>query len=258
MQGKILANGLISGNDGLRYTFKPEDVKNVPENSSIEALIGAEVDFEGKDGVAKDIYTIKKSFDLKNTQQKLLSTDLQSTKIKAYIAVACAVCSTIPYFGLLFFIGAVVLFFLVILAVKEHSKSTTLLKNLATQMAEFIIGVLIVWVSLFGTIMSVVMSRGFNLNEIGALSVVCGVIGILLIVSSFYSFYLVAKELAFVSGQPYFMYAFWCALFGTITTALFFVGFVLLAVAAVFYVLAWHKTTHIGISYSAKGYKAGK
>lgn len=45
MKGKILSVGLISGEDGNRYTFKANDVSNL-EGRSMENLTGCEVDFE--------------------------------------------------------------------------------------------------------------------------------------------------------------------------------------------------------------------
>ncbi|EAL53006.1 hypothetical protein [Campylobacter upsaliensis] len=45
MKGEILAVGLISGEDGNRYTFKANDVSNL-EGRSMGNLMGCEVDFE--------------------------------------------------------------------------------------------------------------------------------------------------------------------------------------------------------------------
>ncbi|WP_096014201.1 hypothetical protein [Campylobacter lanienae] len=59
MKGKILGAGAISGEDGNRYYYDEDAIKNLNENSKIEGL---EVDFDIKDGKAVEIYIISKSF----------------------------------------------------------------------------------------------------------------------------------------------------------------------------------------------------
>ncbi|WP_096019931.1 hypothetical protein [Campylobacter lanienae] len=59
MKGKILGAGAISGEDGNRYYYDEDAIKNLNENSKIEGL---EVDFDIKDGKAVEIYIVSKSF----------------------------------------------------------------------------------------------------------------------------------------------------------------------------------------------------
>lgn len=61
MQGKILGAGFINGDDGKRYHFGDNDIKNL-EGRDINKLSGVKVDFEVADEngqkIAKDIFII--------------------------------------------------------------------------------------------------------------------------------------------------------------------------------------------------------
>ena len=147
MQGKILADGLIGGNDGNRYTYTASDLKNA-QGKSINAIIGSEVDFESKDGRASEIYITKETKTLgkdrlKSTLQSVDSalsnfyTNKAKSKIKSafggadtglariqkrtYAMVACFVASSVLPFG---FVFKVVAFVFGILATKELCKLT--------------------------------------------------------------------------------------------------------------------------------------
>ena len=128
MQGKILADGLIGGNDGNRYTYMASDLKNA-QGKSINAIIGSEVDFEGKDGKASEIYITKETKTLgKNRLKRTLQSvdsalsnfnaNKAKSKIKSafgiaemrlariqkrtYVMVACFVASSVLPFGFVF------------------------------------------------------------------------------------------------------------------------------------------------------------
>ena len=55
MKGTVLAHGVISTQNGHRYSFTQEDIK-----SQGEIKIGDEVDFVANDGRANEIYVISK------------------------------------------------------------------------------------------------------------------------------------------------------------------------------------------------------
>ena len=55
MKGTVLAHGVISAQDGHRYSFTQEDVK-----SQDKIQIGDEVDFVANGGKASEIYVISK------------------------------------------------------------------------------------------------------------------------------------------------------------------------------------------------------
>lgn len=280
MQGKILANGLISGNDGLRYTFKPEDVKNVPENSSIEALIGAEVDFEGRDGVASGVYITKKAFGVANVSavaSELFSVKpagLPKVKLQLYAMVACVVLSVFMPLGFVFKVAALVFGFLATKELQNMSGSRALLKK-------FVALFVLMWItiSFSGALSSALnmkiplvsgggmglgfssVTRGFFATSANATMLGFGAAaGAISFVGFLIMFALTCpvlrsyiKELTYITKQEqYLKYTFWATILGLIVPG---VGFLLIIAALFFYVKAWIQTTKIEKSYSAKGYK---
>ena len=178
MQGKILADGLISGNDGNRYTYTASDLKNA-QSKSINAIIGSEVDFEGKDGKASEIYITKQTFDL---QHRLFDGDLQSVKFKVYAATGCYLLTWIPFVGVVAALLAIVLQFLVIMSVNKGSQSTTLLKNyIIALLIPFVGGIIIVvsiWMGIGGNAWSL-YSGGGNISTANYIFSALGVSGII-------------------------------------------------------------------------------
>jgi TM2 domain-containing membrane protein YozV len=66
MRGKVLSfngsTGLISGDDGKRYTFSASDLAG----DSTYVPKGATVDFEGSDGIASSVFVIASALSEKN------------------------------------------------------------------------------------------------------------------------------------------------------------------------------------------------
>lgn len=58
MKGKILGVGVISGDDGNRYSFELSDIANLKKRS-LDSLSGCEVDFQIQDDKAKNIFIIQ-------------------------------------------------------------------------------------------------------------------------------------------------------------------------------------------------------
>ena len=106
MTGKILGAGAISGADGKRYYYDDGEIKNAKEGQKLD---GCEVDFDIKDEKAIRIYITKSTFNVNDATQNLLSTDLQSIKLKAFIMMGCAVLMIIPILGFIFGLAALVL-----------------------------------------------------------------------------------------------------------------------------------------------------
>ena len=223
MQGKILADGLISGVDGKRYTFTASDFKSA-QGKSARFLVGSEVDFEGKDGKASDIYITKSSIN-----NKILSTDLQGIKLKAYAMIACVVLTPVPFIGQIADIAAFVLGFFVVLGVKAQSQSATIFKNWLKQLILFFIA------SGFGLCGGLLYMGG----EEGGSFFFMLCFWILFFFHLRY-YYLYAKELAYVTNEKMFIYAFW-----------FYAPLITGVIAAVLYVIAWVRTQEIHKSYSA-------
>ncbi len=248
MKGKILGAGAISAEDGGRYYYDEGAIKNLKDGQRLE---GCEVDFDIKDGKAIDIYVTKGTFNVNDATQNLLSTDLQSIKIKAFIALGCCVLMIIPILGVIFGLAALVLYILVVLGLHKASQSTSLLKNWLLSMAVYFLGAIIIFVSVGSGLLSVgALMGGYNyFSGLGMMSILGALLGFIVTLSSWYFSYLYYKEVAYITNEPFFMYYFWCALAGTITLFIFIGGIILIA-AAVLWILAWVKAQEIRQSYS--------
>lgn len=90
MNGKILGNGAISGNDGKRYHFEPSDIKNL-DGRDISQLSGQEVDFVAQDGKASEIFIIQSAglnINTQNIRQIFSSNNLTTVKTLVFISIA--------------------------------------------------------------------------------------------------------------------------------------------------------------------------
>ena len=252
MQGKILADGLIGGNDGNRYTYTASDLKNA-QGKSINAIIGSEVDFVGKDGKASEIYITKQAFDL---QHRLFDGDLQSVKFKVYAAAGCYLLFWIPFVNIVAILLAIVLQFLVIMSVNKGSKSTTLLKNYIIALLIPFVGGIIITISLLGTVGGNVYYSysGGGIGDINYIISGIGVFGvifgILVALSWWFFMYRYYKELTYITNDKLFFYAFVCRVVGYLTL-LFFIGYFFLLADLVLEVVAWFHVKEIRKSYSA-------
>ena len=294
MQGKILADGLISGNDGKRYTFTPSDLKNA-EGKGSNSLIGCEVDFEGKGGKASEIYitaqakmfskdklksTLKNvdnalnTFDAGEAKGKLKSAlsfqgldGLAKVKKQIYAMLALFVLgSFVPFVGLFFKIAALVFGILATKELCKMSQSKALLKKFV---ALFVLVWLVLMLSPSGSIdaplianagggmpsitgaFGVTMANSMIMGTVG-LQLVMQVVAAVLFIPTAFIFHRYTKELAFISEQRYFRFAFWLGLIGLLPLA-FFGRMLFLLASLVFFVLAWQKTTQIRKSYTAVG-----
>ena len=249
MKGKILGAGAISAEDGGRYYYDEGEIKNLKSGQKLE---GCEVDFDIKDGKAIDIYIIKQAFNVNDATKNLLSTDLQSIKLKAFIMMGCCVLMIIPILGIIFGLAALVLYVLVVLGLHKASQSTTLLKNWILSMAVYFLGAIIIFASAGSGILSIgALMGGYSaFSGLGIMAIFGATLGFLVALSSWYFSYLYYKEVAYITNEPFFMYYFWCALAGTITLVIFIGGIVLL-VAFVLWIIAWVKAQELRQSYSA-------
>ena len=313
MQGKILADGLISGNDGKRYTYSAGDLKNA-QGKSLNAIIGSEVDFEvaqsadtqggtanadGANGKARDIYITAQAnafskdrlkSTLKNVDNALNTFDagaakgrlksalslkgldgLAKVKKMSYAMLALFVLgSFVPFVGLFLKIAALVFGILATKELRQMSQSRALLKKFV---AFFVLAWLVLIFSpsgggainmplignygsrmpsmtgAFSATMANSMIAGAAIGAAG-LQAIVQVLAVLFFVPAAFIFHRYTKELAFISEQRYFRFAFWLGLVGLLPLAFFGKTLILLAAVA-FYALAWHKTTQIRKSYTA-------
>lgn len=93
MNGKILGNGVISGNDGKRYHFEPSDIKNL-DGRDISQLSGKEVDFVAQDDKASEIFITQSAglnINTQNIRQIFSSSNLTTIKTLMFISIALTV-----------------------------------------------------------------------------------------------------------------------------------------------------------------------
>lgn len=218
MQGKILdfddLQGTILGDDGKRYHFDISEVKNA-KNADLETLSGSEVDFELANGKAVEIYIAKFQQNFKMPQKP----EVKALKNKFYIALGILIGGTIlatilatfvgiiisealalpniaaPFVSLLYVMLYMMLFYNITKFVQEHSRSDTLVRNFVLYNAIPIISQLISLFILVGNGGEIIVVLIFNL------------IVYVVTLTIKYSYY---NELAKITTQPLFMYAFWC------------------------------------------------
>ena len=279
MQGKILADGLISGNDGKRYTYSAGDLKNA-QGKSLNAIIGSEVDFEvaqsadaqggganadsgasgadGANGKARDIYITKQAFDI---QHKLFDGDLQSVKFKVYAAAGLCVLGLIPIVGWFFLLLAVILLVLVVISVNKGSQSTTLLKNfILSLIIPFVGGIIIAVVgsiSLFGNVFSTASSGSIGVANLifGGIGILGVIVGVVVALSCWVFMYRYYKELSYITNDKLFFYAFVCRFIGCFLSFIPLIGVVgklFFLADLILEAIAWFRVKEIRKSYSAR------
>lgn len=256
MKGKILGEGAISGSDGKRYTYQNSDVANLGERNP-KQLTGCEVDFEvDGEGKAKAIYITNQPFgiDAKN----LVSTELPSIKLKAFIAlglhVAGCIFMLIPvvgvFFGCIFGLASIILMLLMVLGIRNTSGSKSILLNWILMKCIAVVGWIILAISVGGAVMGMIFSGFGGGGSIGTLGIIGCVFGVIIALSAFYFMWQFYKELAFITNEQMFLYAFYCYLAGAITMVIF-IGFLFYIAGFVLYVIAWVQTKELQKSYNA-------
>lgn len=245
MKGTILAQGVISADDGNRYTYDISEIKNL-QNANQNSLEGALVDFEcGENQVALNIFI---------TKHKISNPVLNgafgafSNVVNSDIRLKGIWLSLLALAGALIVPGAVAEIFVIILAImilKELNKTCgnapikmfytaliiVIIGQIASVLIDFnaspisVLGNLFVVGFITGTYIYMVMGNYAPALEL--YSVVPFVIGLILFGRTFY-------YLAKVTNNNLFKKAFYYMLFGSI---LIFAGFEMLSVGGVLYLI---------------------
>ena len=236
MKGTILAQGVISANDGNRYTYDISEIKNL-DGKDPNNLKTAQVDFEPSSDesgakIAKEIYITKGktlSFDV----SAITDNTIGAIRLKMLIAMGLFILAWIPIVGFVFGIVGVFLTFIAISALSKKVGSKTLFKN-------YIVSLII---SSFGAFVVV-----FTGMFVGIGTVIAVILGIILsIVWLIYTknYY---KELRQITGEAFFTYSFTCQIVGIICM-LTIVGIIaaipLFIIADVLLICAWWKVEKI-------------
>lgn len=210
MKGKILGASTISGEDGKRYSFSLNDVRNLEGRSESE-LVGYEVDFEISGEEAKEIFIIR-GLDVAALVQ---NSSIQSIKTKAYVYLACCLLALIPLLGLIF---AIVALITLILALSNISSLTgyALVKHLILGILSGfvggVVGATILLVSGFALDFSNPIgvlddpSNALVLNNMGlAIGALVMLVGLLVAIYFWFRLY---KNLSLATAEPLFIWAF--------------------------------------------------
>ena len=244
MKGKILAVGLISGEDGNRYTFEASDVSNL-EGRSMENLTGCEVDFEVSENMAKNIFITGGSINMANIQGQLMANDTQSIRFKFLLGIGLyfggSFISLIPFIGWviggILLIAGFVIFVLAVLGTKRTSESPTLFKNFILSIAIVVVALILAMIfggtALLGGMAGYSSTGGFGL-VVAVILLIVGSIAALVYDLLFF------RELAFVTEQKFLLWAFYANIIGSIT-AVIFIGWLVIVAAVVLWIIGFYQ-----------------
>ena len=223
MKGTVLAHGVISAQDGHRYSFTQEDVK-----SQDKIKIGDEVDFVANNLKANEIYVIS----------KILNTEISSIRTLALVG-ACL--SIFGFIGGVLYIPGFICLLIAILKLANLVNSHTLKRNYILSAISSVIGVVLILIGAFLGISSSIgatnSNGGFTFSPI---VIILLVLGVIISIYSLYKIFLTYKELSQISGDKFFLYYAIFFIIG-IATMMVLVGYVLLIVATILHIIAWYR-----------------
>lgn len=232
MQGKILADNLIGGNDGNRYSFSLENVRNL-NNKTINDIINAEVDFEVDGTEAKSIFITKNSINIGNIMQ---GDSINSIKTKAYIYVAGVILGVIPFLGWALSLVGFVFMILAILTIGKIS-GAPLIRNFLLSWILVFVGGIVMSFSVAGSFIGGLSgSSGFTTGMIALI-----VVGVLICIGGLVFGYFYYKDLAEVTNEKFFFYAFIARIAAILLIAVPIINFIVIIAAAIMELIAWMK-----------------
>lgn len=248
MKGKVLALGLISGEDGNRYTFEVNDIVNL-EDRNPQNLTGCEVDFEVSEKAAKNIFIIGASINIANIKGQLMSNDTQSIRFKFLLAMGlyfgAGFISLIPFLGWvlgpILLISGFVVYVLAVFGARHASESKTLLKNFILSMVIFAVAFILAMIfggsALVGFISGYDSAGGFGFTMAMILLIIGGI-------ATFVYQLLFFRELAFINEQKFLLWGFYVNVLGSLTT-LIMIGWLLMFAAFVLWVIGFYQMKNI-------------
>jgi len=223
MKGTVLAHGVISAQDGHRYSFTQEDIK-----SQSEIKIGDEVDFVANNLKANEIYVIS----------KILNTEISSIRTLALVG-ACL--SIFGFIGGVLYIPGFICLLIAILKLANLVNSPTLKRNYIFCVICGVIGFVLILIGAFlgmsSSIGATNSNGGFTFSPI---VIILLVLGVIISIYSLYKIFLTYKELSQISGDKFFLYYAIFFIIG-IATMMVLVGYVLLIVATILHIIAWYR-----------------
>ncbi|HID0740457.1 TPA: hypothetical protein R1673_002257 [Campylobacter jejuni] len=176
-----------------------------------------------------------------NLNEALFQKKIKEIHLKAIASIICGFLGIIPYLGVLFALASWILFFIVLYDLKIYGGAKNLFKNFLISVGIGFFGILINISSLFVILES---RNGFFANfYFNQDYVVIGIFCVLFVITLaliFPFFKAFSYEIARVTKQKYFIYAFNTCFLGLITLIIG-IGLVFLLASLVFWILAWVK-----------------
>ena len=222
MKGTVLAHGVISAQDGHRYSFTQEDVK-----SQDKIKIGDEVDFVANNLKANEIYVIS----------KILNTEISSIRTLALVG-ACL--SIFGFIGGVLYIPGFICLLIAILKLANLVNSHTLKRNYILSAISSVIGVVLILIGAFLGISSSIGATSNNGFTFSPTVIILLALGVIIFIYSLYTMFLTYKELSQISGDKFFLYYAIFFIIG-IATMMVLVGYILLIVAGILHIIAWYR-----------------
>ena len=251
IKGKVLGNGYISGDDGERYNYHPNEIQNL-QGRDPQALSGVSVDFEASTDengkkVAKAIFITMgatPTFDFTNIN----SNDIMGVRLKMLISMLLYLFTFIPFAGILFLIIAVILEFISISRLNQLVGSQTLFRNwIISMLISIFVGGTVAIIAFFDIAIRIIRIMS---ESIGGASVLI-VFGIAVGIFWFKYTYNYYNELSKLSGKRLFFYAF-CTKVAAVLLCLTYVGFIvgvpLYYISIILIIAAWWQFREIHTS----------
>ena len=251
IKGKVLGNGYISGDDGERYNYHPNEIQNL-QGRDPQALSGVSVDFEASTDengkkVAKAIFITMgatPTFDFTNIN----SNDIMGVRLKMLISMLLYLFTFIPFAGILFLIIAVILEFISISRLNQLAGSRTLFRNwIISMLISIFVGGTVAIIAFFDIAIRIIRIMS---ESIGGASVLI-VFGIAVGIFWFKYTYNYYNELSKLSGKRLFFYAF-CTKVAAVLLCLTYVGFIvgvpLYYISIILIIAAWWQFREIHTS----------
>lgn len=176
-----------------------------------------------------------------NLNEALFQKKIKEIRLKAIASIICGFLGIIPYLGVLFVLASWILFFIVLYDLKIYGGAKNLFKNFLISVGIGFFGILINISSLFVILKSKIgFFANFYFNQD---YVVIGIFYVLFVITLaliFPFFKAFSYEIARVTKQKYFIYAFNTCFLGLLTLIIG-IGLVFLLASLVFWILAWVK-----------------
>lgn len=221
MKGTILGLGAISGEDGVRYSFKIDSIANLG-NKNPDNLAGTQVDFIINGNEAKNIFIV--SGNIGNLKDQLMAHDTPGIRFKMLFVSGCILLGWIPFFGQVAGIIGLIFFILALIDMQRASGSTSLIAKFICIIAIGVVTALFAMIFGGSALWGMIMGKGYALGFGLIAALIVGIIGAIAVFSFMILF---ARELAFITKQKFFLWETYLRIAGFVFILIPFVGWVL-------------------------------